>query len=161
MEYKFRTKLGTGTITPERIFLDRDGVAGTFANKVYGSSIIRLLVIYSILSIVLISVGIWRIIESDNVLGSFFCVLGIILLWNVIASKNNSATNVIKRSEVQSIVVHNPHPPFTRGYLTIHFIRDGKKQKRLIMFPGIMSGGEQEFQRALELIKETGWDNYK
>jgi hypothetical protein len=156
-EYRFNTKTGTCVVTPEKIVLKREGVTGAVANKVYGSSINRVLIIYSVIGSIALVIGILSIIGKSYFSGGFLCAIGVACLGIVVASRNNSAANIIERSSVQSIVAHSPHPPFTRAYFTVHFLENGKKRKRLIGLPGSMSGGKEEFRRALSIMRETGW----
>jgi hypothetical protein len=156
-EYTFRTKTGTCMISPERLVLTRDGTTGKVAQFLYGRSIHRGLIIYGIIGTAVLIFGIWQIIEENYISGVFFLLIGIYLFWNVIASWNNSGLNQIERSTVQSIDIQPPKPPLTRGYFTINFTHNGKKRKRLVMLPGSLSGGEEEYKKALSAMKETGW----
>ena len=155
IEYKFRTKTGICVITPDRLELTREGIIGEAAEQIFGKSVARALAIYSLLGIVALAVGIWFIVNSSYFGGGFFCVVGILLFWNVISSWNNSAANIIERSAITSVSVRTPHPPFTRGYFVVHFLHDGKKRKRLIILPGSMSGGKEEFKRALSVMQQA------
>ena len=157
MEYKFRTKTGLCVITQDKLVLTREGFAGEVAERVFGNSISRALVIYSILATIALAVGIWFIVNKSYFGGCFFSAVGVLLFWNVISSWNNSATNIIERSTVTSVSIRTPHPPFTRGYFVVHFLQDGKKRKRLIMLPGSMSGGKEEFKRALSIMQQAKW----
>lgn len=159
MEREFQTKLGKCVIDPEKLILTRHGVTGTIARKTIGESISRLFVIDIVLSIASLVIGIISIQNQDYLFGGFAILLCGIFIWNVITSRKNSGTNHIERNEIDKITIHDPHPPFTRGYITVHFLRDGKNQKRFIMFPGNKSGGKEEFQRALKVLHQTGWDN--
>jgi hypothetical protein len=159
-EYRFNTKTGTCVITPEKIVLKREGVTGTVANKVFGSSISRGLIIYSVIGSIALVIGILLIIGKGYFAGGFLCAVGAVCLGSVIASRNNSAANIIERSSVQSVVAHSPHPPFTRAYFTVNFLENGKRRKRLIGLPGSMSGGKEEFRRALSIMRKAGWYNH-
>lgn len=156
-EYRFNTKTGTCVVTPEKIVLKREGITGAVANRVYGNSINRGLIIYGVIGGIALLIGILAIIGRNYLTGGFSCAVGVAFLGIVVASRNNSAANIIERSSVQSVVAHSPHPPFTRAYFTVHFLENGKKRKRLIGLPGSMSGGKEVFRRALSIMRETGW----
>jgi hypothetical protein len=119
----------------------------------YGKSVRRGLAIYSIVGTIALVYGIWQLINQRLISGVFSCIVGAYLFWNVIASWNNSAANLIERSAVQSVDVKPPHPPFTSGYFTVHFVHKGKKRKRLVMLPG----GSEEYTKALAAMQEAGW----
>ena len=78
------------------------------------------------------------------------------LVWDVVSSRNNSATPVIERSNILSVSAHSPRPPLTRGYFKVQFTDNGKERRRLIMLPGILSNGKQEYVHALEIMKQSG-----
>jgi hypothetical protein len=156
-EYRFNTKTGTCVLTSERIVLSREGVSGVLAKQVYGDSINRALIIYSAIGVISLVIAVLLIINKRYFEGVFACIVGGFFLWNVFSSRNNSAKNIIEKHTVQSLEVHPPHPPFTRGYFKVYFLDDGKRRRRLIMLPGSMSGGKEEFKKALSCMRQAGW----
>jgi hypothetical protein len=157
VKYSFRTKTGICVVSPERLVLTREGTTGKVGKFLFGKSVRRGLVIYGVIGTIALIFGIWQIIENNYASGVFLLLIGIYLYWNVIASWNNSSLNQIERSTVESIDIQPPKPPVTRGYFTINFRYNGKKQKRLIMLPGSVSGGNEEYKKALSIMKEMGW----
>jgi hypothetical protein len=157
-EYKFRTKTGFCIINAERIILKREGIDGQIADRVYGHSISHALSIYSVTGIAAIAVGIWLLLDKNYFTGGFCCVVGVLFILNVIASRNNSAANIIERSTVISVKAHPPHPPFTRPYFIVNFLEDGKKRRRIIYLPGVMFGEKEEYRLASELMSKAGWN---
>ena len=155
-ERSFRTKTGTCTITPQQIVLNRQGFGGNLAKLAYGESVLRLFVIYGALGVASLALGVWEFTRGNYIPGVLLCVLASLLLWNIIASRRNSAGTTIERSTVKSVDVHAPHPPLTRGYIAVHFLKDGKERKRLIMLPGTLSGGNEEFEKAIMVMREAG-----
>ena len=135
----------------------RQGKVSKASSPVYGNSIRLGLAIYSLLGIIILAYGVLLLIGRSFVYGALFSAVGLFAFWNVIVSWNNSATNLIERGSVLSVDVHPPRHPFARGYFTIHFLHDGKKRKRLVGLPGIMSGGRQEYTRALAAMQQAGW----
>jgi hypothetical protein len=156
-EYTFETKTGTCTISPSRLVLTRQGKVGKLSQLMWGKSVYRGLAIYSIVGAIALGYGIWQLIDKSFVSGAFFCLIGAYLFWNVIASRNNSAVNLIERSAVQSVDVEPPRPPYTRGYFIIHFVHKGKKRRRLVGLPGGLSGASDEYSKALAAMKDAGW----
>lgn len=155
-EYTFRTKTGSCTITPGEIVLTRSGVRGAMAERTIGNSIARPLIIYGILGIAMLAYGILTFSDGDPVGGVLFSLIGGVFIWNVVASRNNSAVPLIKRSAIRSVEAHPPRPPFTRGYFTVFFEDGGAVRKRLIMLPGSMEGGGDEYKRAEAAMREAG-----
>jgi len=126
------------------------------ARMVYGESIVRLLVIYGALGIASLALGVWQFTNGSYIPGFFLCILGSLLLWNIIWSRRNSAGTIIELSTVKSVDAHAPHPPFTRGYFVVHFLEKGEERQRLITLPGSLSGGDEEFKKAVSTMRETG-----
>lgn len=155
-DYSFRTKTGTCIITAEQIILTRQGVRGELAERVYGNSIPRALTLSTGLGAMMLALGIWSLIDRSYIFGGFFCIVGAFILRSVVISRNNSAANIIERSVIRSVDAHPPHAPFTRGYFVVHFVEAGKKRDRVIMMPGSMSGGNEEYRRAISIMRETG-----
>lgn len=153
--YTFRTKTGLCTITPEQIVLTRTGLRGATAAAVYGSSIGRSLVLYSVVGGGALLWGFW-LLARGSLSGAFLVLIGLFLLWNVFASRSNSAAAAIARAAIQTVEAHPPRPPLTRGYFTVHFLEDGKARQRLIMLPGSMSNGQEEYKQAVAAMHAAG-----
>jgi hypothetical protein len=158
-ELKFLTKTGYCHVTYERLVIKREGVIGKASQGIYGSSIKRTLLIYTILTIIILALGV-QSVYAKNYFTEIFLLLNVLLfIINIILSRNNSATNMIERPSVELVEAHPPHHPFTKAYFTIHFVEKGKKYKRLIMLPGSLSGGNEEYKKALAIMKQKGWYN--
>lgn len=155
-EYSFRTKTGTCIITSEQIILKREGIRGTAAKRIHGDNIKRSLSMYAVIGTLAIALGTWMFTTRDYFPGAILFALGILLLWNVFASRSNSAASVIERAAIVAVEAHSPRPPLTRGYFMLRFMENGKERKRLIMLPGTLSGGRQEYQRAFLAMQQAG-----
>jgi hypothetical protein len=155
-ELRFKTKTGGCLITPQQIILERQGALGKMSNQLFGNTIQRSLLIYGIFGVAVLAVGIWSVTKGDYVTAGFLGLVGAIFLWNVFMSRNNSATALIERSAIRSVEAHPPHPPLTRGYFVIWFQENGKTRRRLIMLPGSMSGGNEEYELALSIMRQPG-----
>ena len=156
-EYRFRTKTGNCVVTPEKLEITREDMVGGASEAVFGTSIIRALFVYGLLGFIVLLIGVIFLFKGSYFSGILLSVIGLIFFLNVFRSLNNSATNIIERSEVRLIKFHSPHPPFTRGYLEILFVRDGKTRKRLLFLPGSLSEGNKEYKKALTVMQESGW----
>ena len=155
-EYKFRTKTGVCTITPQQVILDRQGARGEVAKTVFGNGIHRALAIYAVLGIFLLIFGVSMLAQGDEISSAIYILLGLMFLWNVFTSRSNSSASVIERSAIQSVDAHPPRPPFTRGYFSVWFMENGSKRRRLIILPGSLSSGNEEYRKALAILQEAG-----
>jgi hypothetical protein len=121
-----------------------------------GNSISRALLIFGMLGLAALAFGIWSLTSGSTVAGIFYCLIGAFFLWNVVASRRNSAAPVIDRSTIRNVEAHPPRPPATRGYFAVLFEENGKERKRLIILPGSMENGREVYERAVATMKETG-----
>ncbi|MBK8048763.1 MAG: hypothetical protein IPK16_17555 [Anaerolineales bacterium] len=151
----FRTKTGLCRVTQEQIVLEREGARRGGSWSLWHIDG-RALVTYAVLGCIMVGVGIWMLFQGSTFPGLIFCFLGIYLFWNIFASRNNSATMVINRSSIRAVEAHPPHPPATRGYFNLFFDEQGKEQKRIIMLPGSLSGGQDEYRKAESILREAG-----
>lgn len=154
----FRTKTGTCTITPDEIVLTSSGhgVSSAIARRMFGNSIIRILTIYGIVGGVLVALGVRALLRGDTGPGVLLLLWGALFVGNVVVSRNNSATAVVKRSAIRKVTAHRPRPPLTRGYFAVFFEEEGRLRKRLIMLPGSMHGGSEEYRRAEAMMPGVG-----
>ena len=155
-EHSFRTRAGTCTITPERIVLERHGFRRAISSLIYGNTINRAATLYGLITAVAFGLGAWAFAQGSYITGGLLYFIGLCFFRYLIMCRNTSVATVIERSSIQSVEVHKPHPPFTRGYFTVWFLEKGKKQRRFIMLPGFMSNGSKEYPKALLAMQETG-----
>ncbi len=157
VERTFRTKTGSCKITRDRILLSRNGVRGAAAKVVHGNAMGRTLVLYGVLGIGSLVFGILAIADGSMITGAMFVVLGAVFVWNVAVSRHNSATPIIEREAIRDVTAHPPRSPATRGYFTVTFEEDGRLRKRLIILPGLLENGSEEFHRAVAMWKDAGF----
>lgn len=155
----FKTKTGTCQVTREKLVLTRSGLTGNAARGLFGNSITRALVLYGTVGFAALVYAVIMILSENYGQAVLFGLIGVYFAYNVFASFKNSATPEIERSEVKNIVIHSPRPPLTRAYFVVHFVRDGKSKKRLIVLPGSMSDGNIEYENALSILQNEGWTN--
>jgi hypothetical protein len=155
-EYTFRTKTGSCVIASDKILLMRENVRGAISQRIMGNSIGPALLIYGLFGLCALGFGVWSFNNGDSLKGTLMCLIGTFFLFNVIVSRNNSATPVIDRSAIHSVKAHPPRPPATRGYFSVKFEENGKIRKRLIMLPGSMENGREEYERAEAIMRASG-----
>ncbi|MGC3999794.1 MAG: hypothetical protein QM767_21055 [Anaeromyxobacter sp.] len=152
----FRTKTGTCTITDAEIVLSREGPRGAMADAVVGSSVPRLLIVYVALAGAL-GFQAAEAFERGALLASYALAgLGVWLLLSAARSWDCSTAPRISRSTVQRVEARRPLPPLRRGYFVVHFMEGPKRRRRLIMLPGVLSGGGDEFEHAQRVMRESG-----
>ena len=151
----FKTKTGFCHILSDKILLTREGVAGTAAKHVTGNNIIRVLIIYG-----LITAGIFYsayvAYSEKNYLFTIFCILfGIWILYGIAISLKNSATPIIVRSSIIKIIFKPAITGIKRAHFEVLFTdANGKQKKRLIMLPGSLNNGVSEVEKALAIMKQ-------
>jgi hypothetical protein len=153
----FRTKTGICTITPEQIVLTREGVRGRSAEALLGSgSIGGLLILYAVSGLSLLGIGIRYLSREKYGDAAVPIAMGAFLLVSAIRSRNNTAAPVIPRDQIQSITATKPIPPATRGYFKVQFLQGSRSVTRLIILPGVLDGGQAEFDKAMEVFRGSG-----
>ena len=121
-----------------------------------GNSIRRIRFIYGVLGTAALASGGWSLLGGKAVAGVPLSLIGTLFLWNVIASRKNSATPVIERATIKSVEAHPPRPPATRGYFIVWFEEGGTLRKRIIMLPGCLEAGGAEYERAEAVMRGAG-----
>jgi hypothetical protein len=156
-EKVFRTKTGYCHVLPDRIRLTRSGVAGGAAQGMVGNRSGRILVIYTAIAL-FAAYSSWKAFQRHDLLMTFvYGGLAAALVYNVVRSWNNSAAPELDRSAVTSVVFKPAAPGLTRAYFEVHFTdAKGRSKKRLIMLPGSLTGGAEETDRALRIMREEG-----
>lgn len=140
----------------DRIVLRREDVSGNLAATVFGSSVVRVLLIYGILSLSFIGFAICFAFNGQIWLAILPFLFSFVLLRGILKSRHFSAIPEIPRDAIETIEIHEPCPGATRGYFLVHFRLGGTLKKRIIMLPGTMSGGTDEFKHALDVLRNHG-----
>lgn len=154
----FRTKTGTCRIVDGHLLLDRVGVRGEAADLLVGrSSVARILALYSLVALASIGGGIaYLVLMGDVLSGAGLIALGGFFAVQVYRSRNNSVADDIPLACIQRVEAKRPLPPATRGHFIVHFEEAGAKRKRLIILPGALEGGSEEYARALIVLERAG-----
>ena len=85
----------------------------------------------------------------------FFGLIGIYLIYGIISSTNNSATPIIDRNKIKTVKFKAAISGLTRSRFEVFFeTENGKIKKRLIMLPGLLTGGKSETGKALKIMSE-------
>ena len=154
-EKTFKTKTGFCHILPNKIILTRDGIIGNVAKVTVGKNITRILIIYGGLSAFLLYSAFNSFQKGQVPISTLYLIVGLFLIYGIFASLNNSATPIIERNKIKSIKFKKATFGITRSRFEILFEEEnGKIKKRLIMLPGSISNGQNETERAIEIMKE-------
>ncbi|WP_417351752.1 phosphoribosylaminoimidazolesuccinocarboxamide synthase [Flavobacterium alkalisoli] len=156
MEKKFKTKTGYCHILPDKIVLTRNGIIGELSNAVVGNSIVKPLIMYGLF----LAYMVYKIVTlyniGEQVQSMFHLAVAALLLFLIFKSISNSATPVIYRNTIKSVIFKKA-TLLTRAYFIVVFENDkGKTKKRLIMLPGSMTGGDEATGEALIIMNEEG-----
>jgi hypothetical protein len=153
-EKTFRTKTGFCHVTADKIILTRDGVIGNVSKVTVGNSILRMLIIYGILSIGLIYFAYDNYVKGDMTTTLFSGLIGLYLIYVIVRSINNTATPIIERKEIRSVTYNSGRLGLTRPRFEVEFNDNGRIKRRLIMLPGTFAGGQSEKDKAVQIMKE-------
>jgi hypothetical protein len=150
----FRTKTGFCHITADKIILARDGVIGNISKVTVGDNVARILIIYGLLSIGLIYFAYDSYVKGDMTMTLFFGLIGLYLVYGIVKSRNNSATPIIERKDIERITYNSGAAGLTRPRFEIEFNDRGQIKKRLIILPGTLTGGRSEADKAIQIMRE-------
>ncbi len=154
-EKVFRTKPGFCHILPDKIILTRDGVIGNMSKIAVGNTIYRILFIYLILATWFFYLAFKDYKNGFTFETVFFGLLGLFLVFGILRSINNSATPVIDRNKIREVKFKKAIPGLTRSCFEVMFENEnGKLKRRLIMLPGSLTDGQDETEKALEIMKD-------
>jgi hypothetical protein len=153
----FATKTGFCHVLPDRIILSREGIIGNISETTAGNTISRILILYIIVSCLFIFGAYTFYVEGQFPQMMIFGLVALYFLFGIIRSLNNSAAPVIERDKIRSVKFRSAIPGLTRAHFEIRFQdTKGKIKKRLILLPGSMSGGQNETETAIRIMKEEG-----
>ena len=155
-ENKFRTKTGYCHIQADRILLTRDGIVGNISEVTVGNKISRILIIYGLLSVFFFYFAYEYYNEGKMASMVFNIVFGLLLIFSIKKSWNNSAAPIIERQSIKEVKFMNAKFGATRSAFEIIFEDlNGKLKKRLILLPGSLNNGTEETEKALAIMKNN------
>lgn len=151
----FKTKTGFCHVLPDKIILTRDGIIGNVAKVAIGNNISRILLIYGGLSLFLLYSAVNCFQTGQTSMSILYAIISLFLIYGTCTSLNNSATPLIERNKIREIKLKKAIFGLTRSRFEVLFEDDnGKIKKRLIMLPGSMTGGQNETEKAIRIMKE-------
>ena len=149
----FKTKTGYCHILPDRIVLTRDGIIGNATQLATGSNVSRIVLIYGGLAIWLFYIAFENYQNGLVALALLFGFMGIFIFYGLLRSLNNSATPIILREKIKEVKLKKGTAGLTRSRFEILFEDDkGKVKKRLIMLPGSLNDGQNETEKAINIM---------
>jgi hypothetical protein len=155
-EKVFKTKTGQCHILDDRIVLTREGFVGNISDVIAGKTISQMLIIYILFLGYMLYQSYNLYQEGSTVRMIMRLVIAALLLTLILKSINNSATPVVFRDKIRDVVFKDASK-LTRSYFVVTFENDkGKLKKRLIMLPGSLSGGKDETDKALAIMRQEG-----
>lgn len=154
-EKTFKTKTGFCHILPDKIVLTRDGVVGNVAKVTVGNNIARILIIYGAITVGLFYFGYEAYKNGQTLQPILFGLIGLYLIYGIVSSLNNSATPIIDREKIKDVKLKKAVKGLTRSRFEVLFEdENGKIKKRLIMLPGSLTNGQNETEKAVEIMRE-------
>lgn len=154
-EKTFKTKTGFCHILSDKIVLTRDGIVGNVAKVTVGNNIAKILIIYGAITVGLFYFAFEAFQNGQTLQPILFGLIGIYLIYGIFNSMNNSATPIIDRQRIKDVKFKKAITGLTRSRFEVIFEDEsGKIKKRLIMLPGSINDGQNETQKAVEIMKE-------
>lgn len=117
----FRTKTGYCHIQADRILLTRDGIVGNISEVTVGNKISRILIIYAFISIFLFYFAFEYYNEGKSASMVFNIILGLLLIYTIKKSWNNSAASIIQRESIKEVKFMNAKYGAKRSVFEIIF----------------------------------------
>lgn len=154
MEKVFKTKTGFCHVTDDQIILTRDGVVGSVTKVTVGNNISRILIIYGLISLGLFYFAYDSYLKGDTITTILFGLLGLYLIYGISKSLNNSATPIIERKDIKTTKFIKGTSGLSRSRFEIEFNEGGKLKKRLILLPGSLNDGQNETEKAVEIMQD-------
>jgi len=154
----FRTKTGRCVVHDDRIELERTGARGALASTLVGTSVNRILVVYGMVALGFAVVGVRGALQGEYALAVSFGFAAAYFARGIVRSRGLSAANVLVRSAISRIELHDPKPPVARGHFIVHFTDNGQKLRRIILLPGVAEGGSTEYVSAVALLRREGFE---
>ncbi|WP_130733840.1 phosphoribosylaminoimidazolesuccinocarboxamide synthase [Flavobacterium sp. J27] len=153
-EKKIKTKTGFCHILPDKIVLTKDASISNLQTSPE-NHIGKILFIYTIIAFVNFYFA-YKGYELDNTLQMVVSALfGIILIYGIVTSINNSTTSVIERDKIKEVRLKKAVNGITRTRFEVFFEDEkGKIKKRLIMLPGYLKSGPIETDYAIKTMTE-------
>ena len=154
-EKTFKTKTGFCHILPDKIVLTRDGVVGNVAKVTVGNNIARILLIYGAITIGLFYFAYEAFKSRQTLQPILFGLIGLYLIYGILSSINNSATPIIDRKKIKDLKLKKAVKGLTRSRFEVLFEdENGKIKKRLITLPGSLTDGQDETEKAVQIMRE-------
>ena len=152
-EKTFKTKTGYCHILPDKIILTRDGIIGNVAKVTVGNNISRILIIYGGLTVAFLYFAFNSYQGRQIVQAVLFTLAALYLAYGILNSLNNSATPIIDRNKIKQVKLKKAIIGLTRSRFEVLFEdENGKIKKRLIMLPGSLTDGQNETEKAIEIM---------
>ncbi len=150
----FRTKTGYCHVLEDKIILSREGTLGNVAEIAVGNNISQILIIYGIIAAVFIYMGIDSYTKHQILQALLMGIFALYMIFNIINSRNNSATPIIERRAIKAIKFKKGISGISRSRFEILFEDEkGKLKKRLILLPGAMDGTD-ETEKAMSIFRD-------
>lgn len=154
-EKTFKTKTGFCHILPDKIVLTRDGVVGNVAKATVRNNIARISLIYGVIAVGIFYFGYEGYKNRQTLQPILFGLIGLYLIYGIVSSLNNSATSTIYREKIKHIKLKKAIKGLTRSRFEVLFEdENGKIKKRLIILPGSLTDGQNETEKAFEIMRE-------
>lgn len=153
-EKKFKTKTGYCHILQDKIVITRDGIIGNVSKVIFGNGLARSIVIYAAIAIFMLYSAFKAYQESKVVTTFFYFGVAMLIFYKLKQSNNYSTTSIIERTKIKNVKFVDAKYGATRSRFEVLFEDpNGEIKTRLILLPGSLNDGENETNKALEIMK--------
>jgi len=156
-EKVFKTKDGICHILQDKIVITSNGksVSETLLSTKNWMPII--LLVFSIASVILFYFAVDNYQNNKHVESIIFGLAGIYTIYANLVNIHTSTIPVVDRKSIKTIKFKKGIIGLTRSRFEVFFENEkGKTKKRYVMLPGSLTGGENETEKALQLMRSEG-----
>ncbi|MCE3228190.1 MAG: phosphoribosylaminoimidazolesuccinocarboxamide synthase [Bacteroidetes bacterium] len=151
----FETKTGFCHILPESIVITRSNFVAETVNGSGSGKMTRVLFIYIGLAAFFTMAALYNFSRERTTHGILQITMAVFLIYTVITNRNMSVAPVILRNRIKAVKFIKGIPFLTRSRFEIVFEDDaGEMRKRFIILPGSLSGGKEETEKAVRIMRK-------
>lgn len=149
-------KTGFCHITPDKIYLTNSQEFNeTDLIKVESSSTLQKLA-YATLGFMFLMYYILLFSNENYIMGSFFLLISVIFFFSLWKGYTITLEPVINRADIQEIKFNKELPLFASPQIVIHFKKNGKILKNILVLPNNPDPMSKKLPEAIEILKKEG-----
>jgi hypothetical protein len=152
----FRTKTGHVEVTPATLNIVRTGLRGGAAQTLHGSKA-KTWLVYALLCGLCVYIGAREYERGWTIPALLMWGFAAWVVVTLVRARDFSMTPTLVREHTDRIDAVRGIKGLTRDRLVVHFRELGRPARRFIMMPGVLQDGRGELDRAMQMLRESGW----